>query len=394
MHFDVTTMILLLTGTCTIAAGALLAEWRKGREPALAWWSAGFFAISLSGALTPLRQIGLDFLSIVVANMLMAGGYGALLGGIARFTGRDRLTILWAAGGIVWLAFWLFCPLFGDVSIRVIVISLISSGYCAGGAILFLSSARSSTVVRVLGWLFAVRACFLALRAASVSFDGAIVDVRMMSGFAFSSVLFEGVLASVLIGYLLLSAGRERRENSLKHLAETDYLTGIDNRRAFSMKARMTLALSARKHDREHALLILDLDKFKQLNDGHGHSFGDEILRLFAGIVSQHLRPNDLFGRLGGEEFAVLLPAKTADEAAAVANLIRRDFAIAAETVGGRAVGATVSIGVASTGEADSLEALLSLADAALYRAKAGGRNRVVVSHSRPGLSEKPGLAT
>jgi diguanylate cyclase (GGDEF)-like protein len=125
-------------------------------------------------------------------------------------------------------------------------------------------------------------------------------------------------------------------------------------------------------------LLLMDLDHFKQINDRFGHAVGDRALRLFAAVVRAELAPGDVLGRLGGEEFAALLPGRDLAEAKAVADRIRRAFALAGETVAGHRVEARVSIGMAlQHGSARRLEDLLEEADAALYRAKANGRDRV-----------------
>ncbi|MEX6508085.1 GGDEF domain-containing protein [Jiella sp. M17.18] len=387
MQFDVTTMLLLMAGTCTIASGAMLMEWRKGGEPALAWWSPAFLVIGIGSALTPLRQIGLDVLAIGLSNALTIGGYGGLFAGIASFTGHRKLTALWPLGCIVWLLFWLFSPLSDDVFARIVVQSFSVVVYSAVAGVLLLQMPRANALVKTVGWVFTIRAVFFAVRIAMVSLSGSVLDARLMTGFSFTSVMFEGVLASVLLGYLLLAVGRDRREVSLKRLAETDFLTGIDNRRAFALKARVALALAPRRTNPNTSLLIIDIDNFKRLNDTHGHAFGDEVLQMFAAIVAGHLGPADLFARLGGEEFAVLLPGQNVESATRTANAIRRSFAEAADVIDGRSVKSTVSIGIASAAEAGSLDTLTRLADGALYRAKSGGRNKVIAAEPEAEMS-------
>jgi diguanylate cyclase (GGDEF)-like protein len=123
---------------------------------------------------------------------------------------------------------------------------------------------------------------------------------------------------------------------------------------------------------------LLDLDNFKSINDRFGHAVGDHVLQVFAEAASNCMRRNDLFGRLGGEEFAALLVDASRDRAIAVADEIRRAFADATREVDGRPVAATVSIGVVISYDAVlDVSALLAQADHALYRAKDNGRNRV-----------------
>ena len=126
------------------------------------------------------------------------------------------------------------------------------------------------------------------------------------------------------------------------------------------------------------AVMLLDLDNFKSINDRFGHAVGDRVLQVFAEVAGNCMRRTDLFGRLGGEEFAALLVDAPRDRAISVANEIRRSFADATNEVDGRLVTATVSIGVVITYDAVlDVSALLAQADHALYRAKDNGRNRV-----------------
>jgi diguanylate cyclase (GGDEF)-like protein len=128
-------------------------------------------------------------------------------------------------------------------------------------------------------------------------------------------------------------------------------------------------------------VMLLDLDNFKSINDRFGHAVGDVVLQLFAEVASNCMRRADLFGRLGGEEFAALLPDATRERAMAIAEDVRRSFAEATREVDGRPVLATVSIGVViSYDSVLDISALLAQADHALYRAKDNGRNRVEIA--------------
>jgi len=132
------------------------------------------------------------------------------------------------------------------------------------------------------------------------------------------------------------------------------------------------------------AIIIFDLDRFKSINDWYGHLAGDEVLTSFCRLATSHLRPNDLFGRIGGEEFASLLPDTGEDDAIWLAERVRRAFEASSHPIGQRAIRSTVSVGVAiSDEEYSDLSALLAAADRALYRAKALGRNRVEPSPHR-----------
>ncbi len=172
----------------------------------------------------------------------------------------------------------------------------------------------------------------------------------------------------------------EARTAELERLATSDSLTGVHNRRHFFVMAEQELN-RARRRLRPTALLMLDLDHFKAVNDRFGHAVGDAALRAVADTCAATLRAGDVVGRLGGEEFAVVLHEVELERARSVAERLRA--AVEALRVASESgdVALAVSIGVAAwRGPEESLEALLRRADAALYRAKAAGRNRVVVA--------------
>ena len=162
-----------------------------------------------------------------------------------------------------------------------------------------------------------------------------------------------------------------------KQASLTDPLTGVGNRRAFFERGEKLLHRSAFE-GRPAALLLFDLDKFKDINDTFGHHVGDRVLKDFCAVATAALRPDDLFGRVGGEEFASLLPYTSLDEALAIAERIRSNFAASMPEVGANTLAATVSVGLAmSIDPSRNLADIFEAADRALYRAKANGRNRV-----------------
>jgi diguanylate cyclase (GGDEF)-like protein/PAS domain S-box-containing protein len=169
---------------------------------------------------------------------------------------------------------------------------------------------------------------------------------------------------------------RKVLERSLVHLAATDPLTGLANRRHFLDQMALALARQQR-HDTVTALLMLDLDWFKKVNDRYGHATGDEVLRHVAAVMTTSLRRIDLLGRLGGEEFAILLPDTEADGAHEFAERLRqRVTAQPARTESGE-IRVTLSIGVTPFSPQDGdIDAILARADRALYRAKENGRDR------------------
>ena len=172
----------------------------------------------------------------------------------------------------------------------------------------------------------------------------------------------------------------EAQRAAMEQLANTDALTGAISRRHFHELGERELARATREQD-PIGVLVLDIDHFKRVNDEYGHAGGDAVLRAFTRRCQAQLRASDVLGRLGGEEFAVLLPATALPEAMRAAERIRAAVADAPMAVEGTSLPVTVSIGAASLpADETTLEALLAAADDALYAAKRGGRNRVVAA--------------
>jgi diguanylate cyclase (GGDEF)-like protein len=164
----------------------------------------------------------------------------------------------------------------------------------------------------------------------------------------------------------------------LQAIADTDSLTGLSNRRHFLAVAGEAIG-SAQEFGATLSLLMVDIDHFKRINDTYGHAAGDQALRLLGATLKESTRRDDCVGRLGGEEFAILLPGASAEVAQDIAERICRHATTLVILDGrGQRFGFTVSIGLACLAPSDAKpEDLLARADAALYRAKRGGRNRV-----------------
>jgi diguanylate cyclase (GGDEF)-like protein/PAS domain S-box-containing protein len=204
--------------------------------------------------------------------------------------------------------------------------------------------------------------------------NGSIIDISISSRALYDEygkfTGVEGVYRDV--------TQRKNLERELTRLATIDSLTGIENRRAFLEKAGQIFR-SSQRYLHGLALVMLDIDHFKSINDQHGHLGGDRVLTSFAEIVKRELRESDVFGRLGGEEFCVLLQQTQRQEAQHVCERILQKVRAAVIVVcPGTALSLTVSLGVSSMRDSDDkLERILERADQALYRAKRLGRNRV-----------------
>ena len=203
---------------------------------------------------------------------------------------------------------------------------------------------------------------------------GVAIAVLVFSTFVVSATR---KLSDALEKAFRLTRQMERAHTISTRAAQTDELTGLMNRRAFFEHAHLLYA-QCRQHRQPLSALMMDMDHFKAINDTYGHQAGDQVLRQVGGVISASFRQADVYGRLGGEEFAVLLPNTTLETAQGIAEqLITAIAGLASEPV----QGLTASLGVATTRSPDQdLHSLMNSADKALYRAKAMGRNQVVVA--------------
>jgi diguanylate cyclase (GGDEF)-like protein len=186
-------------------------------------------------------------------------------------------------------------------------------------------------------------------------------------------------VGTVFVIFMLVS---ERTVTAHKNAASIDPLTGMLNRRGFAEACSRVIEKEA-VAGRPVTVLIFDIDHFKGINDRFGHPAGDELLKLFATVVVSNLRITDLSGRIGGEEFAALLPCSL-EEGVVAAERVREAFEASGIVCEEGPVDTTVSIGAAGGPAGTELEVLLASADTALYQAKRGGRNRVEAAEELP----------
>jgi len=192
------------------------------------------------------------------------------------------------------------------------------------------------------------------------------------------AVILIALLGRIALAFVVLAIVKERQEVQQRMFALTDPLTGLPNRRALFESAEALAQQSRYLKGDPVSILVFDLDHFKKINDTYGHRLGDRVLQLFSETLSDNLDTGSIVGRLGGEEFAAILPGANLSAATMKAECVRVAFADVAAIIDGIPVAGTVSVGVASYDDMDcDLGALFHRADGALYAAKQTGRNRV-----------------
>jgi diguanylate cyclase (GGDEF)-like protein len=370
---DIQTFMLAL-GVGNIAFALLMAGYMRGAEnsPALGYWMWGRLSIGLAQLcwwLAPqfaLRAVEALSACAWVGGVALEVGANCLFFGFTRW--RRSLYLLTLPG---WVA---VCYAVATGASRLQLTELISFIIALsvfGAAVVLLRPREAPLLQRIIG----VNNILFALAIwAWLGFEGG------NPGTSTTPVIGLAYLASYLLmivngfGFLLLC--KQKDDAMMRRLATIDSLTGMLNRRAFFERADNARQLATRLR-KPIALLMLDIDHFKQLNDGFGHACGDEALKMFADTARGVLRDHDLIGRLGGEEFALALPGTTLDGALEAAERLR--LAVTETPVLGCAPAyrMTVSIGVVMIDTFEELTAALARADHALYAAKTGGRNRV-----------------
>ena len=383
MNLDVNTLFLVTIYVEAILGLLLLFAWVQNTALyAVAWW--GFADLMRAASVVLFGMYGSvpDVISIDLANALLFTAFALTWTGARVFDHRRPLPILLFGGAAVWIVLSRLPGIADAWDVRVLLSCGIITAYIWATAYEFWRGRGDPLVSRwpAIFMLFAHGALYL-LRTPF----GAMLPWSPTGNVVFQSVWmtvlsFEALLFTIAIAFILLAMAKERTEHRHKTAALIDPLTGVANRRAFLQESEAQLRRQA-TDPRPIAVMLLDLDNFKSINDRFGHAIGDRVLELFAEIAGKSMRRADLFGRLGGEEFAALLIDTTRERAMAVAEQIRQTFAQATSEVDGRPVVATVSVGIVISYDAVlDISALLAQADHALYRAKDNGRNRVEIA--------------
>lgn len=381
MTLDVPTLLVVSIFVTAVLGLLLIFAWIQDRSiQALGWWGVAYLLGGLSAGMLSLQQFIASPILIDFSSALLFVACGMSWTGARVFDGKSVQPFPMLAGAIIWLVSCQI-PGFAESSIgRIVVSSLIISNYTLftafeiwSGRSERLNSRWPAVIVITLHGVV-----FPSQVPLTMVLPGDRIAATLTNGWI-ATLAIESLLYSIAAAFILLEMAKERTERVHKEAALIDPLTGVNNRRAITEFAKHILARDVRP-TKPMAILMFDIDKFKSINDRFGHPVGDKIIRLLAMTAKKTLRQTDVFGRLGGEEFAAFLSNTDEKGAIIAAERVRLAFLEAAKVVDGLAIGATVSIGVTfTTNYKDEVDALLSRADEALYEAKNSGRNRVVI---------------
>ncbi len=340
------------------------------------WWASA--NLTLAAAIPMLATPHLSMPSILMAVTLLNIS-PALVWGSARACNGQPVDIgVVGAGAGVWLATFTIPAVRESVDTYVTLNLSIVATFLFAAALEFwrgrndrLTARGPLIVLLVLHGIFATGGAIAAAIGAMTPIGG----TALLTWLSF--VHFETLAFVVGTSIFTVAMAREKQELLHKIEASTNSLTGLANRRAFYEDAQRILS-ARRETGMSVSVILFDLDSFKAINDTFGHGPGDDVLRTFGQISRKMLRASDLIGRIGGEEFAVMLPGAGMEAAYLVAERTRVAFTSACAGIGDFT--ATLSAGVARADAESSVDSLLKFADEALYRAKSNGRNRVEVA--------------
>jgi diguanylate cyclase (GGDEF)-like protein len=378
MHLDTLTFMVSNTLITAFACLCVSGAWYQfHRVPALLWWAGAHGMNAIGLAMLVLGFALHNPVLLPIGGGLMTFAPALAWAGVRRFNGKAVPIPLLFAGLVAYLAVSIL-PI--DIDHRKWVVT-VQFGSWTVYLLLAVASLWSNSEEKLPGR----RALMILLSIHAIIFLGgsfeeltgtydASAPPDLLTWFGiihFESIFYAGGTAVVLI-----QMTRERKERKILECAQTDGLTGAVNRQAFFEGAERLLNRCSRDGS-PYSMVMFDLDHFKTINDTQGHQAGDRILMSFAKTVQNTLRPNDLFGRYGGEEFLVVLPDASIETAYVIAERVRKAFADDHKFFDGAPLNATVSAGVASIRTSCDLNEIVASVDQAMYAAKHNGRNRV-----------------
>ncbi len=382
---DIPTLSLVAVCISALLGLLLLLAWLQQRNVmALAWWGAAY--ILGAAAMAMWRAPGvLSAWPDELPTALIFIACGMIWSGVRLFHGRALRPVAAFAAAPIWLAMSAW-PLWPDSGhLRNTLGAIAVAGYTFAIAFELWRERRKSFYSRAAAILVpCLHAAMFLLPLAMRLFRPDLFAANWMAVFTLETVIY-GVGAA----FIVLTMAKDFHVHQYRTAATTDHLTGLANRRAF-LEAAAQMQTDQGKRGAAVTLLMFDLDYFKSVNDRFGHATGDSVLKVFAQVAQSSMRATDVVGRLGGEEFAAIVP-EAMEDAVQIAERLRTTFEVAGLAVNEIAVGATVSIGLATSYQAQpNIDALILRADEALYKAKHGGRNRYCCAEEEAGPRPVP----
>src|SRR5471032_1341540 len=316
MNLDVNTLFMVTVYVEAILGLLLLFAWAQNTQiRAVCWWGFAHLIRAASIVLFGMYGTAPDLITIDLANAMLFTAFAVTWTGARVFDGRPVEPVYLVTGAVLWL---LVCrlPVLADaVNMRSLIASGIITAYTWLTAYEFWRGRSEALVSRwpAIFMLFAHGSLFL-LRTPLASMLPWSPTNNMFGSVWLTVLSFEALLFTISIAFILLAMAKERTEHRHKTASLIDPLTGIANRRAFLQDGEAQLKRQL-NDPLPTAVMLLDLDNFKSINDRYGHAIGDRVLQTFAEIAGNCMRRMDLFGRLGGEEFASLLTDTTREKA-------------------------------------------------------------------------------
>ncbi|QXI31959.1 GGDEF domain-containing protein [Pseudomonas promysalinigenes] len=386
MALDPPTMLTITVALAAAAAFYLAIEWRSVRETSLLFWSAGFATITVGSTLALLRGIGLLLIGIWLANGLLVVAHACFLAGVVRFT-QTRLSRGWLLMVLVWFGL-LLLPVGPQWSkVMLTVNSLLVALLTLKASWLLRPHGKSLSVGAVqLRYVLLFHGMFYVAKAIVALTSGSLIDLATFGGLIIQISLVEGAMALMLIALSMTGTVRYRREERIARLAARDPLTALYNRRALEVRAPHLFKAVSPTHP--GALLLIDIDNFKLVNDLHGHAAGDRLLIALSEMIRAVLPERSLAARLGGDEFVILLSDASSEKVVELGSQLREQFQTFAREGMPTPQAVTLSIGANLFDQPPaSLAAVIEQGDVALYQSKRGGRDSIrLVNRTLAGL--------
>ncbi|MGY1954093.1 GGDEF domain-containing protein [Pseudomonas pergaminensis] len=376
MTLDPPTILALTVALAAAAALYLAVEWRSVREPSLLYWSAGFATITVGSTLALLRLNGFLMIGIWFANGLLVTAHFLFLLGVARFT-QVRLSPLWLLMLVVWLGMLALPADLPWSKAMLGVQSLLVALPTLRASFLLRPHGKSLSIGAVqLRYVLLIHGAFYVAKALSVLVPGTLIDLAAFKGEIIQVSLVEGAMAIMLIALSMTGSERYRREQQIARLAARDPLTALYNRRALDLRAPRLLAQVSPAQP--GALLLIDIDNFKSVNDLHGHTAGDRLLIALSEMIRSVVPHGALAARLGGDEFVILLNPASTEQIVELGSSLRDQFHQLASQTFNTPAPVTLSIGANLFDQPPpSLAALIEQGDTTLYESKRGGRDSI-----------------